>query len=402
MSILQTVRRHVLVEPGGQAQQGMGRLVAVFVASGLLFYAASSTGQITRQAPWSAWWLTVLGVSVTVAGAVLLLAGAGTRDLRLARAGAWTVTLGFPLYFVLWEPAWSGRLYEPAGHPWLLDFVGLAPMGAVLLFRGRWLAVYHVVLCVWTQYVPAPYRPDLGPADVAWYAFNAVVFSGVFVMGTYSVFRSGARADEEAERAEAATAEAAGTHALALERERVDALVHDEVLGTLLAVSRAGNSDRVAALAGGALERLDATGEDVEEEPLAVTTFVGLLRSAVTSADPAARFTVAGPTTGVTASGAVARDLAAATMEAVRNAALHSGDPGGTAVRLVVSDDEPVRGLDVTVADHGRGFDLRAVPQLRLGVRGSILRRMRATPGGRAEIDSTPGRGTRVRIGWSP
>ena len=52
--------------------------------------------------------------------------------------------------------------------------------------------------------------------------------------------------------------------------------------------------------------------------------------------------------------------------------------------------------------DEGVGFDTGSVPQIRLGLRGSILGRMKAVPGGTAEITSRPGHGTTVRIGWTP
>ena len=47
--------------------------------------------------------------------------------------------------------------------------------------------------------------------------------------------------------------------------------------------------------------------------------------------------------------------------------------------------------------DRGRGFDLDAVPEDRMGVRGSILNRV-ARHGGKATIRSRPGDGTEVRL----
>jgi signal transduction histidine kinase len=49
------------------------------------------------------------------------------------------------------------------------------------------------------------------------------------------------------------------------------------------------------------------------------------------------------------------------------------------------------------VRDRGAGFDLAAVDDDRHGVRGSIILRMQRH-GGRAEIRSTPGEGTEVRL----
>jgi signal transduction histidine kinase len=56
-------------------------------------------------------------------------------------------------------------------------------------------------------------------------------------------------------------------------------------------------------------------------------------------------------------------------------------------------------GVEVTVRDHGRGFDLTAEHQ-GCGVEQSITTRMQEA-GGRAELWSVPGRGTRVTR-WGP
>ena len=49
------------------------------------------------------------------------------------------------------------------------------------------------------------------------------------------------------------------------------------------------------------------------------------------------------------------------------------------------------------VRDRGKGFDVDAVAQDRLGVKGSIINRM-ARHGGSATIRSEPGDGTEVRL----
>ncbi len=51
------------------------------------------------------------------------------------------------------------------------------------------------------------------------------------------------------------------------------------------------------------------------------------------------------------------------------------------------------------VLDGGAGFDTATVPDHRYGVRESIGGRM-AAAGGRAEVLSAPGAGTRVRLEW--
>ena len=74
------------------------------------------------------------------------------------------------------------------------------------------------------------------------------------------------------------------------------------------------------------------------------------------------------------------------------NAAKHSG-----AQRVDVYAEVTGDAADVFVRDRGRGFEESAVPTDRLGVRNSIVDRMRRH-GGSAEIKTAPGKGTEVRL----
>src|SRR6266498_4036330 len=91
---------------------------------------------------------------------------------------------------------------------------------------------------------------------------------------------------------------------------------------------------------------------------------------------------------------AVAAALIGATREALTNVAKHAGT-GRAVVRAVSRPD----GVEVIVRDHGRGFDLETEHH-GFGVERSITSRMHEV-GGRAELWSAPGRGTRVTL-WGP
>jgi signal transduction histidine kinase len=80
-----------------------------------------------------------------------------------------------------------------------------------------------------------------------------------------------------------------------------------------------------------------------------------------------------------------------AVREALTNVAKHAG-VGRVVVHTATTGD----GLEVTVRDHGRGFDPATVIG-GYGLAGSIRARM-AQVGGTAEVWSTPGKGTRVRL----
>jgi len=91
---------------------------------------------------------------------------------------------------------------------------------------------------------------------------------------------------------------------------------------------------------------------------------------------------------------AVDPGLVGATQEALANVAKHAGVQ--QAVVRVASTDG---GVEVTVRDHGRGFDLDR-PVGGFGIAESIVGRMRDV-GGRATVWSAPDRGTRVIV-WGP
>jgi signal transduction histidine kinase len=83
--------------------------------------------------------------------------------------------------------------------------------------------------------------------------------------------------------------------------------------------------------------------------------------------------------------------LVSATREALLNAARHGAPP----VSLYVEVTE--KSVDVFVKDRGPGFSLDQIAADRLGVRESILGRVRRQ-GGQAKIISSPGNGAEIRL----
>ena len=81
-----------------------------------------------------------------------------------------------------------------------------------------------------------------------------------------------------------------------------------------------------------------------------------------------------------------------AAREAMVNAAKHSGVD-----RIDIYAEVDPELVSVYVRDRGRGFDLAAVDEDRMGVRGSIVERVKRA-GGRAIIRTMPGEGTEVRL----
>ena len=90
----------------------------------------------------------------------------------------------------------------------------------------------------------------------------------------------------------------------------------------------------------------------------------------------------------------VTQALAGAAREALTNVAKHAGTD-----RVIIRAVTRRKEVQIAIRDHGRGFDPATTPT-GYGVASSIIERLREV-GGRAEIWSAPGQGTRVTL-WAP
>jgi signal transduction histidine kinase len=177
---------------------------------------------------------------------------------------------------------------------------------------------------------------------------------------------------------------------LADARADMAAHLHDSVLQTLALIQRqAADPKKVTALARRQERELrqwlygesPASGSVVEaltEEMLDVESSHGIEVELVSVGD-----------TELTAEAAA---VVRAAREAMVNAAKHSG---ADRIDLYVEIDEVL--ISVFIRDRGVGFELEAVEEDRMGVRGSIVERVKRA-GGRAIIRTAPGEGTEVRL----
>jgi signal transduction histidine kinase len=175
------------------------------------------------------------------------------------------------------------------------------------------------------------------------------------------------------------------------ERAEVAARVHDSVLQTLALIQRRADDSRAV----GALARQ-------QERELRTWLYGRALAgdaTVVTAVERAAAEVeeLHGARVDVVSAGDAPLDprldaLVLAAREAMTNAAKFSG---ADAVSVYVEAGDG--GATVFVRDRGVGFDRRAVPDDRHGIRESIERRV-ARHGGTAAIVSTPGSGTEVEL----
>ena len=226
-------------------------------------------------------------------------------------------------------------------------------------------------------------------------------------------------------------------------QERARRLTHDHVLAALLAVlpSRGLDADQVHQQAHHALDALDPSPDT--GPPRDLDQLTGLLAAWCRAhTTPACTWQVdAGPTrrsagagdaeagesemgeaaagkaevgdVGAGEAGAgpgsrplppqVLAALREAVLEALRNVECHArGRDAGRRVRALLTVRQVRDGVRVVVRDDGVGFDPADAPQVHLGLRLSVRERMDALPGGWVQVDTAPGRGTRVFLGWAP
>jgi signal transduction histidine kinase len=175
------------------------------------------------------------------------------------------------------------------------------------------------------------------------------------------------------------------------ERADLAAHLHDSVLQTLALIQRsAGDPATVSRLARAQERDLRRWLFDSEEGGAA--TLCAALREAAAAVEDDHGVPVEVVCVGDRDVDDGVRAIVRAAREAMVNAARHSG-----AATVDVYAEATPAALEVFVRDRGSGFDPGAVAEDRQGVRSSIIGRMERH-GGSAEIRSTPGSGTEVRL----
>lgn len=373
------------------------RMFARFISVGYLAYLVILSPSIMLLAPRMDSWWTPVALTLVFGSGLLPGVLSFSADVRLVRRAAGAAAILFLAAGAVWPAAWNGPALSAQDGVWLSAIPGLASLAAAVAWPAAMAFTHLVIACVGVQVINTVAWDGAQVAMLLPEILFAIVFCTLFVGGAVMALRTGRLLDATTEQAHAAAADAAAGRARAVERERFDALTHDDVMSTLLAASRAQPQERVRALAGATLAELDdiraGTGAD---EPFSLDQALAHLRAAAADADDRTEFRVVrkGAIESVPAEGA--RALGSALAEAVRNSRLHAGASAVRTVTVTVTD----AGLAVDAEDNGGGFDPATVAPHRLGVTVSILGRMARLPGGSASIDTRPGRGTAVRVGW--
>lgn len=227
--------------------------------------------------------------------------------------------------------------------------------------------------------------------------------AGFHIYGRRALSRRAAAADAALDEADRAASEQYVILSRNVERREHERLLHDTVLNTLTALTRAGPGDmagvvsqcrRDVALIEAALNDPDdadgATGYPRGD-------MVGRVRAV--AAEMRARGLSVHVTIGSGPVPAVPVPVAVAISNAVREALSNVAAHAGTGEAWVEASLSAPGRLQVTVRDRGIGFDPADVDRTRLGLRRSITERM-ADCGGQASILSAPGQGTVACLSW--
>ena len=390
-------RGRVVVSPVGsrRIEVTLGVAMSVF---GALFSFQSVPALLAQ---WSAM-RSALGLAlivlvfgtIAVAGLAAMLRQ-WTRQIFLTAAAAYLIALA------LWPAAVVHPL--PGGDiPWLLQ-IATVPAGFVIVGRRDRIvpAVYIVLLGIvflLLRVSPVGGEADLGRAVLD--ALYSVALNVALFVLTVGVRLAATSVDTAQNAALQRYASAQIDHAMEAERVATDALVHDSVLTTFLAAAAARTPEaqalaaRMARKSMGHLTRATVAAETGPRVSLG--ELLSRIRKEGDAVADRFAFRAEGEERGEIPAD-VADAIALAIVQAMMNSVKHAGGP--EVPRSVVVRGAADGSVLAEVTDGGRGFDPATMKSERLGVRVSILERIRLVEG-EAEVQSAPGVGTTVRLRW--
>jgi len=285
-------------------------------------------------------------------------------------------------------------------QPWIWWPLGISAVAAGTTFRFGIGVSYLVFLTIsW----PILKVSDFGGSGQLLLglqeALHLFVFSAVLIALVLTLRWEAGKTDAANQAAIASAVESARLDALEIERSRLDALVHDSVLTTLLVAANA-ESDQQRALAAksatDAIARLKAArSESAPSTQLTLASFFHALELRIHQVSPEFKVSLA-RMSDLAISSQIADALTEATLQAVDNSLKHAGQASERVVRLRGEH----LGLKIVVSDNGKGFRPSHVSKDRIGISSSIVARVKNI-GGRVFLNSSPGIGTNVVIEWS-
>lgn len=375
-------------------EQTLAGTVSVF---GVLF-ALITAAEIAEQWPHQRVVLASILV-VAVYGTILLSALAALLRQWTTQV-FWACGLVYLAALALW-PLSMASPFVGAGMPWLLALSGVPCAFVIVAARWQLAAVY--VLGVSAAIGMLRTTPPAGGVNVATAAldtFYATELGLALLVVTFAVRRAARTVDTAQGAALDRYADAQIDEATEAERTRTDALVHDSVLTTFLSAAGATTPEtrvlasRMALNAMHVLSRATVASHSGPKVPVA--DLLGRVRADAADVGAHFEFGVA-DVRDHSLPEQVADAIVSAAVQAMTNSVKHAGGP--EIPRHLTVQGTAAGGVQVIVEDGGRGFDPSAVASERLGLRVSILERMRLV-GGEVEIKTAIGEGTTFVLSW--
>lgn len=366
------------------------RAGAVIIAvTGLLWQVESVLRSVPLESFWSHWFPFASLLALLLSD--MLLIWAVINNTRRGLIAALRVPMYIMLVFLMLVSTYWNLPHHPVGNAlWYSPFSGLAlaafaltvPLHislSVMVFVPGLIAVLNSWLLGHTFWLDM--LADVGFNLVNTFPF--VIFAGSaqpvakLIDYTYANSRNvNERAERMRVRGEAMS--------------NFNAYVHDYVLAALSALGKGAKID---------FSLDEQTGLFFSpRQSVSGRTFAESVRAQLASVSPDILVTLdtnedGGP---VRLPGEVANTFLLAVTEVAKNANRHAGAEARKNCRIRVVAGE----VFVDFHDDGRGFDPKNIDPHRAGIRLSVKGRMEALRGGKVSIESQPGTGTRVTLGW--
>jgi signal transduction histidine kinase len=385
---------------GTDAVLRITRITTIIVGIAMLAYGALALPAIIAQ--WS--YLNPvysIGCMVVLFGIPIGLAIAAPRlSLGAIRFGLIAFGGSFVLALALWVPALVHHMPTEL-QPWIQSFTAIPTSAIALAVPPPPAWIYTLAISASDAALRGFPRGFLMSPVPMQDALFGLMFSGIFTALIITVRARAVDLDRATALTRAKATTAAAAAAESQESQRIDLLIHDDVMSTLLLASRGDPhlAESVRESAVMAIRRLQSrTLHEEDHDDVDTETFIARLRALVASVSTDVLFSI-GEAAPLAIPADVARGFATAVGESVRNSIAHAGGSRSFVNRSVLVTVGADR-IDVAVVDDGVGFDVERGRRQSIGVAANILGRMRGIPGGYSRIRSGRGMGTRVELSW--
>jgi len=302
----------------------------------------------------------------------------------------------------IWPLHFDGEIAVPDGFkPWIWWLLGVSAIAAGTSFPFVVGVAYIVTISL--GWVAIRVSPSGGSGELVLTIQDALHLFVLASIGTAMamVLRwQAAKTDFANQNLIKSGVKIAQGEAISLEQTRLDALVHDNVLTTLLVASKAQTPEEISLASKSASEairklRLDNGSLEIASS-ITQVSFFDAIRKKILRLYPDFQVSL-NQTNDSQLSEITSQALTEATLQAADNSIKHAGRAGTRRVLLQSNGG----GIKIVISDNGKGFRPSKISKDRLGIALSIIGRVKSV-GGRVFIRSEPGKGTDVVLEWSP